>query len=102
VVNRSEHSTYITELQLHPTRLRVRGVRHSSEVTPGSANAQTRPTPDRLVTSLPSDGTCAPLDFPERVSRELTQNSSKIKRRDTNIQRNSQRYQSTALYVSFT
>ena len=90
MVNRSEHSTYITELQLQPTRLRVR---HSSEVTPGSANAQTRPTPDRLVTSLPSDGTCAPLDFPERVSRELTQNSSKIKRRDTNIQRNSQRYQ---------
>ena len=68
-------------------------------VTPGSANAQTRPTPDRLVTSLPSDGTCAPLDFPERVSRELTQNSSKIKRRDTNIQRNDT---STALYVSFT
>ena len=98
MVNRSEHSTYTTELQLQPTRLR-----HSSEVqaevTPGSANAQTRPTPDRLVTSLPSDGTCAPLDFPERVSRELTQNSSKIKRRDTNIQRNDT---STALYVSFT
>jgi hypothetical protein len=98
VVNRSEHSTYTTELQLQPTRLLDYDIRLKC-VTPGSANAQTRPTPDRLVTSLPSDGTCAPLDFPERVSRELTQNSSKIKRRDTNIQRNDT---STALYVSFT
>jgi len=55
------------------TRLRL--LTCSRDVT-RKRNAQTRPTPDRLVTSLPSDGTCAPLDFPERVSRELTQNSS--------------------------
>ena len=81
MVNRSEHSTHTTELQLQPCdsyydfRLADIMITCTRSDTARKRNAQTRPTPDPLVTSLPSDGTCAPLDFPERVSRELTQMS---------------------------
>ena len=115
MVYRSEHSTHTTELQLElynrldydfrfrlgeVTRLTAVLLTCSRDVT-RKRNAQTRPTPDRLVTSLPSDGTCAHLDFPERVSRELTQNSSCAQ---TPGYEQSRTYNdtSTALYVSFT
>ncbi len=80
MVNRSEHSTHTTELQLElhnrldydfrfrlgsdPRLTAVILLTCSRDVT-RKRNAQTRPTPDHLVTSLPSDGTCAHLDFPE-------------------------------------